>query len=41
MIPVGPPGGYQTLWRITKSEGQVVSENITGVLFVPLTRSTQ
>lgn len=37
VIPVGPPGGYQTLWRITKSDGQVVSENITGVLFVPLT----
>jgi protein-L-isoaspartate(D-aspartate) O-methyltransferase len=41
VIPVGPPGGYQTLWRITKSEGQVVSENITGVLFVPLIRGTQ
>jgi len=39
VIPVGPPGGYQTLWRITKSEGKVISENITGVLFVPLTRS--
>lgn len=41
VIPVGPPGGYQTLWRITKSAGQVVSENITGVIFVPLTRSAQ
>jgi len=38
VIPVGPPGGYQTLWRITKSGGEVVSENITGVIFVPLVR---
>lgn len=38
VIPVGPPGGYQTLWRITKRDGEVVSENITGVLFVPLVR---
>ena len=38
VIPVGPTGGYQTLWRITKRNGQVESENITGVLFVPLTR---
>lgn len=37
VIPVGPPGGYQTLWRLTKQNGEVVSENITGVLFVPLT----
>jgi protein-L-isoaspartate(D-aspartate) O-methyltransferase len=39
VIPVGPPGGYQTRWRLTKRDGQVESENITGVLFVPLTRS--
>ncbi len=38
VIPVGPPGGYQTLWRITKRDGEVVSENITGVIFVPLVR---
>lgn len=38
VIPVGPPGSYQTLWRIRKQAGQVVAENITGVVFVPLTR---
>jgi protein-L-isoaspartate(D-aspartate) O-methyltransferase len=38
IIPVGPVGGYQTLWRIIKRGDQVVSENIMGVIFVPLTR---
>lgn len=38
VIPVGPPGSYQTLWRITKRQGRVVSENVTGVIFVPLLR---
>ncbi|MGH3824073.1 MAG: protein-L-isoaspartate(D-aspartate) O-methyltransferase [Pseudonocardiaceae bacterium] len=38
VIPVGPPGSYQTLWRLTMQDGRVNSENITGVAFVPLTR---
>ena len=38
VIPVGPPGSYQTLWRLTKQQGKVVSENITDVAFVPLLR---
>jgi protein-L-isoaspartate(D-aspartate) O-methyltransferase len=38
VIPVGPPGSYQTLWRIRKTGGEVVSENVTDVAFVPLTR---
>jgi protein-L-isoaspartate(D-aspartate) O-methyltransferase len=38
VIPVGPPGGYQTLWLITERGGQTFSENITGVTFVPLLR---
>jgi protein-L-isoaspartate(D-aspartate) O-methyltransferase len=38
VIPVGPPGGYQTLWRVSKEDGEVRSENITDVLFVPLLR---
>jgi protein-L-isoaspartate(D-aspartate) O-methyltransferase len=37
VIPVGPPGGYQTLWQIIKKGDQLVSNNITGVIFVPLT----
>lgn len=38
IIPVGPTGGYQTLWRVNKRGDKTVAENITGVLFVPLTR---
>jgi protein-L-isoaspartate(D-aspartate) O-methyltransferase len=37
VIPVGPPGGYQTLWQITREGEQVKKRNVTGVLFVPLT----
>jgi protein-L-isoaspartate(D-aspartate) O-methyltransferase len=38
VIPVGPPGSYQTLWRLTKQQGRVISENVTDVAFVPLVR---
>ncbi len=38
IIPVGPTGGYQTLWRVIKRDGKTSAENIMGVLFVPLTR---
>jgi protein-L-isoaspartate(D-aspartate) O-methyltransferase len=41
VIPVGQPGSYQTLWRIRKTGGTVVSENVTGVAFVPLTREAR
>jgi protein-L-isoaspartate(D-aspartate) O-methyltransferase len=37
VLPVGPPGGYQTLWQITREGEEVKSRNVTGVLFVPLT----
>ena len=37
VIPVGPPGGYQTLWEVTKHGEEVTKRNVTGVLFVPLT----
>jgi protein-L-isoaspartate(D-aspartate) O-methyltransferase len=37
VIPVGPPGGYQTLWQVSKSGDEVIKRNVTGVLFVPLT----
>ena len=36
VIPVGPPGSYQTLWLIEKKGGQVVSFNQGAVRFVPL-----
>lgn len=38
VLPVGPPGAYQTLWRVNKQDGQIVTENITDVIFVPLVR---
>ncbi len=37
VLPVGPPGGYQSLWLITKQGDQVLSKNLGGVRFVPLT----
>lgn len=37
VIPVGPPGGYQTLWEITREGSDIKKRNVTGVLFVPLT----
>jgi len=37
VVPVGPPGGYQTLWLIEKHGDEVVSKNVMGVVFVPLT----
>ena len=39
IIPVGPVGGFQTLWRVTRTgEAEVTTENLGGVRFVPLTR---
>ncbi len=37
VLPVGPPGGYQSLWLITKQGEQVLTKNLGGVTFVPLT----
>jgi len=37
VIPVGPPGAYQTLWQIKKVDGELEFNNIIGVSFVPLT----
>lgn len=39
VIPVGPPGEYQTLWKIVKHGPRTESANVTGVLFVPFTRN--
>ncbi len=38
IIPVGPVGFFQTLWRVNKRGDKIVTENIMGVLFVPLLR---
>jgi len=36
IIPVGPPGFYQTLWLIEKRGDQILSTNQGGVSFVPM-----
>jgi len=38
VIPVGPPGLVQTLWKITKVKGELQFTNLGQVLFVPLVR---
>jgi protein-L-isoaspartate(D-aspartate) O-methyltransferase len=38
VVPVGPPGGYQNLFLITREDGGVTSRSVGGVVFVPLTR---
>ena len=37
VIPVGPQGGFQVLWQLTRQGNQVKAKEITGVRFVPLT----
>jgi protein-L-isoaspartate(D-aspartate) O-methyltransferase len=37
VIPIGPPGGYQSLWRFVKEDGELVAYNMGGVAFVPFT----
>jgi protein-L-isoaspartate(D-aspartate) O-methyltransferase len=37
VIPIGPPGGYQSLWKFVKENGEIKAYNLGGVAFVPLT----
>jgi protein-L-isoaspartate(D-aspartate) O-methyltransferase len=37
VIPIGPLGGVQTLWRFTRNGDELKSQNLGGVRFVPLT----
>lgn len=37
VIPIGPPGGYQSLWQFVKSEDTIQAFNQGGVRFVPFT----
>jgi len=37
VIPIGPPSGYQTLWKYVKEAGELKATNMGGVAFVPLT----
>lgn len=42
IIPVGPVGGFQNLWLITRvSEDEVQTRDLGGVTFVPFTREEQ
>ena len=41
LIPVGPPGGYQTLWKIVKRGDRLTNVNLGGVQFVPLVRESR
>jgi protein-L-isoaspartate(D-aspartate) O-methyltransferase len=38
VIPVGPPGGYQELWKIRREGNVFDSSSLGGVRFVPLVR---
>lgn len=38
VIPIGPPGGYQSLWLLERKGDEVIRTNWGGVRFVPLTR---
>jgi protein-L-isoaspartate(D-aspartate) O-methyltransferase len=37
VIPIGPPGGRQDLWKFTLHEGEIQAYNLGGVAFVPFT----
>lgn len=37
VIPIGPPGWYQSLWKFVKENGELKAYNLGGVAFVPFT----
>lgn len=37
VIPIGPPGGYQTLWKFVYEDDDLKAYNLGGVRFVPFT----
>jgi protein-L-isoaspartate(D-aspartate) O-methyltransferase len=39
VIPIGPVGGFQTLWKFIKQDGELTAYNLGTVRFVPLTGS--
>jgi len=41
VIPIGPPGGYQSLWCFEIEGEDIVAYNMGGVRFVPLTREEE
>ena len=38
VIPIGPQGGFQTLWQFTRQSDDLKAIDLGGVLFVPLVR---
>jgi protein-L-isoaspartate(D-aspartate) O-methyltransferase len=41
VIPIGPVGGFQTLWKFVKENGELTAHNLGIVRFVPLTGGRQ
>lgn len=39
VIPIGPPGWYQSLWKFVNENGELKAYNMGGVAFVPFTGS--
>jgi protein-L-isoaspartate(D-aspartate) O-methyltransferase len=37
VVPIGPPGGFQSLWKFSEENGELVADNMGGVSFVPFT----
>jgi protein-L-isoaspartate(D-aspartate) O-methyltransferase len=37
VVPIGPPGSYQSLWKFVKTNGELKAYNLGGVAFVPFT----
>ncbi len=37
VIPIGPPGWYQTVWKFVKEYGELRAYNMGGAIFVPFT----
>lgn len=41
IVPIGPQGGFQSLWQITRQGDELDAVNIAGVRFVPLVGAGQ
>lgn len=41
VVPIGPPGSFQTLWKFIFEEGELKGYNLGVVRFVPFTRDGQ
>jgi protein-L-isoaspartate(D-aspartate) O-methyltransferase len=41
VVPIGPPGGYQSLWVLERKGDEISRYNWGGVRFVPFTRSSE